>query len=59
MYFEIKENGEIVKATMKDEQIVEVPDTSKNEFPVLETVSLFISLTGLGILIYAKKRKKK
>ena len=59
MYFEIKENGEIVKATMKDEQIVEVPDTSKNEFPVLETVSLFISLTGLGILMYAKKRKKK
>jgi len=59
MYFEIKEDGEIVKATMKDEQIVEVPDTSKNEFPVLETVSLFISLTGLGILMYAKKRKKK
>ena len=59
MYFEIKENGEIVKATMKDEKIVEVPDTSKNEFPVFETITIIISLSGLGILMYAKKRKKK
>ena len=59
MYFEITEQGKIVKANMKDQQIVKVPDTSKNEFPLLETVSLFISLSGLGLLIYAKKRKKK
>ena len=59
MYFEITQQGKIVKANMKDQQIVKVPDTSKNEFPLLETVSLFISLSGLGLLIYAKKRKKK
>ena len=59
MYFEITEQGKIIKANMKDQQIVQVPDTSKKEFPILETVSLFISLSGLGLLIYAKKRKKK
>lgn len=32
MYFEIKENGEVVKATMTDDRlIIEVPNTLKNE----------------------------
>ena len=32
MWFEIKEDGEIIKATMKDEQIIEVPDTEKKDY---------------------------
>ncbi len=59
MYFEIKVNGEIVKATMKDEKIVNIPDTSKIEFPTLETIALIISISGLGILLYARKKNKK
>ena len=31
MWFEIKEDGEVIKATMKDEQIIDVPDTEKNK----------------------------
>ena len=59
MYFEIKEDGKVVKANMKDKQIVKVPDTSKSEFPIFEAITLFLSISGLGLLLYAKKRKKK
>ena len=61
MYFEILEDGKVVKATMTDEKIVvEVPNTNKNDNLVLGMISL-ISL-GLGCAIYgtikSKKRKK-
>ena len=59
MYFEIKENGEIVKATMTNEIIVpDVPSTSKNDFPYLEIMSLIITGLGVGFLVYAKRKKK-
>lgn len=61
MYFEILEDGKVVKATMTDEKIVvEVPNTNKNDNLVLGMISL-ISL-GLGCAFYgtikSKKRKK-
>ena len=57
MWFEIKEDGQIVKCTMKDEIIV--PDTLKNNKPVIEVVSLLILLSGVGVVIYANKKNKK
>ena len=58
MYFEIKENGEVVKCTMKDEEIIEVPNTEANEFPFFELGSLVLCIVGFGVLIYANKKKK-
>ena len=64
MYFEIKENGEVVKATMTDDKlIIEVPNTLKNE-----DKGLYISIFSFGILgalligagiFYEKKKDKK
>ena len=58
MYFEILEDGEIVKATMKDEIIpveVEVPNTNKDELPILP-IAAICSLLGIGLMIYGKKK---
>src|SRR5574344_1122385 len=56
MYFEIKENGEVVKCSMKDEEIIEVPNTEANEFPFLELGSLVLCIAGFGVMIYANKK---
>ena len=56
MYFEINENGEVVKATMTNEK-VEMPKTFNTDL----TISIIIISTavlGLGLLIYAKKKNK-
>ena len=59
MYFEIKEDGEIVKSNMTDELIiVEVPNTELNEFPLLELVSIVLVGLGAGVIFYAKRKKK-
>ena len=63
MYFEVKENGEIVKATMTDDKlIIEVPNTLKND-----NIGLYVSIVSFGILgvlligagIYYEKKKNK
>ena len=60
MYFEIKENGEIVKATMTDDKIVvEVPNTLQNDNLVLEISLGIITLIGIGMIIYANKNINK
>lgn len=59
MPFEIKEDGEIVKCSMKDEKIIEVPNTEKNEFPPAEVGSILLCLLGIGVFIYGKFRNKK
>lgn len=59
MPFEIKEDGEIVKCSMKDEKIIEVPNTEKNEFPIAEVGSILLCLLGIGVFIYGKFRNKK
>ena len=57
MFFEILEDGQIVKAVMKDEKI-EMPKTFNTDL-----VSMFViggtALAGVGLLLYAKKRKEK
>ena len=60
MFFEIKTDGEIVKATMVNEKIIiEVPITGINEYPVIYMISGILLLSGIGIIIYAKKKKEK
>lgn len=59
MPFEIKEDGEIVKCSMKDEKNIEVPNTEKNEFPTAEVGSILLCLLGIGVFIYGKFRNKK
>ena len=58
MYFSIKENGEIVKATLTDELIIDIPNTSKNEFNNNILLALGVTL-GLGALLYVKKKNNK
>ena len=58
MYFEIKNDGEVVKANMTNEKLVaEVPNTSKNDFPIFEVISLILIYLGAGTIIYAKIKK--
>ena len=61
MFFEIKENGEIVKATMVNEKvIIEVPNTFMNQNNTAIYLSSILIILGLGIGGYVTiKRKKK
>lgn len=56
MYFEINENGEIVKATMTNEK-VEMPKTFNTDL-TSSIIIISTAVLGLGLLIYAKKKNK-
>ena len=58
MWFSITENGEIVKADMTNEKIVEVPNTSQEKDILIEIIPATLLLSGIGIIIYAKKKSK-
>ena len=58
MWFEIKENEEIVKATMKDKKIVNVPNTFKNKNYTVAIIGSSIALVGIVVVLYGKKKKK-
>ncbi len=58
IYFEILEDGEIVKATMLEEKvIVEVPSTGIINFHLTEIAGALLIITGIGAIIYDKKKK--
>ena len=58
MYFEILEDGEVVKATMVDEKIVvEVPNTGITDSHIIEIIGSLFALGGIGVIIYVKKKK--
>lgn len=60
MYFEILEDGEIVKCTMTDEKvIVEVPNTEENNYIIPISLILMVGATGVVIYEEIKKRKNK
>ncbi|MBE6160665.1 MAG: hypothetical protein E7158_00385 [Firmicutes bacterium] len=59
MYFEIKEDGEIVKSVMKDKQIVKVPNTEENDYKELLFSGITLLVCGAGVIIYGIKNKKK
>ena len=58
MYFEVLEDGEIIKCTLTDEKIiVEVPNTFKSDY--LPIIMFGISVVGLGVVAYGIKKSKK
>ena len=59
MYFEILEDGKVVKATMTDEKvIVEVPKTGIKDFKLIYIFGTTFIIVGVGILIYVKTKRK-
>ena len=42
---------------MINEIVIKVPNTEKNELPLFEIGALLVSLIGLGVIIYAKRKK--
>ena len=60
MYFEIKENGEVIKSTMFNEkEIIEVPDTLLNEFDYKSYIAITFILSGLILVFYEAIKKDK
>ena len=64
MPFEIKENGEVVKATMLNELKVDVPNTESNENNIFDIMYIVGIISGLGIIGYGvyeifKNKKQK
>ena len=59
MFFEIKEDGEVIKATITDEKIiVKVPKTSLNNSIVIDIVCGIMIAIGVGYIIYDNKKNK-
>ena len=58
MFFEITEDGQVVKSIMKDEKLVEVPNTDKSDSKELVIGGIILSIIGIGAITYGKKRKK-
>lgn len=57
MWFEITEDGQIVKSKMKDhKKVIEVPNTLSESY--LNLIAGTIVLTGAGLIIIANRRKK-
>ena len=56
-WFEIKEDGEIIKSTMVNEKIIEVPNTSANSYFFVLPLSLLVA--GTATIIISKKKKNK
>lgn len=59
MYFEIAEDGQVIKSVMKDEKIVEVPNTGLSEIDYSKVTPIIIIVLGAGLIIYATKKNKK
>ena len=57
MYFEILEDGQVIKSVMKDE-IVDVPNTGINDYHIIDIIGLVFIIGGIGFLIYEKTKKK-
>ena len=59
MYFEIKENGQVVKTTMLNKKtIIDVPITELNKNYTIEIILGTTFIIGLGVILYAIKKKK-
>ena len=58
MWFEIFEDGKIVKSELSDEKIiVEVPNTLKNDY--MSFIMTGISVLGIGVITYGTIKKRK
>lgn len=58
MYFEILEDGQIVKSTITNEKIVEVPNTDKMDYKITLISGLTLLVLGTGAIMYGIKKKK-
>ena len=57
LYFEVLENGQIVKVEMTNERIVEVPDTAVDSKSMFSLIGGLCFCIGFGCTLYAKKRE--
>lgn len=57
--FSVTKNGEIIKITMSNEQVVEVPNTGIADSKILEVVGIVLVIAGIGYIAYDKFKKKK
>lgn len=56
LYFEIKEDKEIVRVSMENEQIVRVPDTSKSSINEQIVFAFVFLLSGIGLILHGKEK---
>ena len=57
--FEITENEKIIEVIMTNNLIVEVPNTETKESLIVPITSITLMILGLGVVIYANKKKRK
>ena len=57
MYFEITQDEEVIKCNMKDNKIIEVPITFKNDNKSIIICGISLLVLGIGIILYGKKKK--
>lgn len=58
-FFEITENGQIIKSTMTNEKEIEVPNTGVNAIDITYVLGALAILGGIGAIIYEKKKNRK
>ena len=58
MWFEITNDGEIIKANMTNEMIVEVPSTGISDSNVLNIIGIIVIVLGIGYIAYDKYKRK-
>jgi len=60
-FFEIKENGEIVKSYLTNEkepeETFDVPKTSVADSKIIDVITIILVIAGIGFVIYDKKKK--
>ncbi len=60
-FFEIKENGEIVKSYLTNEkepeETFDVPKTSVADSKIIDVITITLVIVGIGFVIYDKKKK--
>ena len=60
VYFDVTKDGELIQKTLVNETTkIEVPNTDKNRSYIVEIGCALIFTVGLGVLIYANKKRKK
>lgn len=61
IFFEIKENGEIVKSYLTNEkepeETFDVPKTSVADSKIIDVITITLVIAGIGFVIYDKKKK--
>ena len=56
-WFEITEDGEIIKSTVYNEKKIDVPDTATSGIGLIDIIGFIALVLGVVYLIYEKKQK--